>query len=994
MKGILMPKPIRTDPGDRGMISQATGKPVIPSSSSSGVARRVLPTPSTASTMPSPNTLQTRSAPTIPQDVLIHTSSMSSPMHMRTNRPAKPAGIDIGSMLRKFGNDVIENDLWSNGATLSGGTLPRMDGTYPDDTMQVDLPDLNPAIENVRDHLYGMMTQPSGDQVYSAPLSTGAQPSMSRDAMKSSEPIDMPDFGASMDTLQDYLRGVVGTTNDTDMVPVGSSMSGGMTPMIGSDTIKPSEPKDINLPSLPSIDSVRDFFDDMIAEPVTGDDLVQLPTLANGSTPYASRESVAGGDGKNIFERDQMWDLIGDTDSNQAYIRDAVENGGLSEKDADDIMSRGSFWDQLNKKYSQPFIGMDTSSNGVTLGDVTVMDDGSAYDYNHMTADTMTGTQYMHYAEMGMGGRPIEEIDPTKTYSKRRENVNYGFTPFVPDQTAFWNMVASNVLDFPSRAGSWVANLRDTATPDYTINYGNGNSINGSDFDKLSTPYLNQFYYYDKFDPKRYLAKPKGGNDSTALVREYAIPDVNGETRYAYGDIVDSGYDDTLYLTFSDGATVEVSPDEYTKWSTSDDGMIVPDSYYQAHGNITDSGYDDTFYLTFSDGQRFGVSPDYIKSAADENGNINFETQRVSTDEAHGQLPENLDSLNDMDRIDDNVNEYGGSPLDYAGVIYIPDLVLSDGTSIPYSDVERIYWDKTADNDKGSDDDDISYDFTRFGIGPFSFDNKPRRLNQQEMFKTNGRGGLDVDFSDIGNNAIDWTLGSLPISIGKTMPWIYSTSGATSSLKGVDPSSYDVNSDSSGLIAGSYDDDGNLRYGVMNAKGERDDERSDSTRWWNAAGNAAVPLTEMIAGPVGEQIVPLERIFNSSLPSNPTAWQVIKNALVGAAGEGIEEDIGNIFDELTQYGPRGLFANPVMNKNGEIMRDMYGHEVRDYDTHAEDRMRSFLDPGQLANSFAGGVTVDALMQALPVMSQLAPAVRRDMARRKTGVSQFVEPEER
>lgn len=89
-----------------------------------------------------------------------------------------------------------------------------------------------------------------------------------------------------------------------------------------------------------------------------------------------------------------------------------------------------------------------------------------------------------------------------------------------------------------------------------------------------------------------------------------------------------------------------------------------------------------------------------------------------------------------------------------------------------------------------------------------------------------------------------------------------------------------------------------------------------------------------------------------------------------------------------------MFANVVTDENGKPITDMYGHELRDYGTNAEDRLYSFLDPGQLANSFAGGVAVDALMQALPISSQLAPAVRRDMARRKTGVSQFVDPEER
>jgi hypothetical protein len=373
-------------------------------------------------------------------------------------------------------------------------------------------------------------------------------------------------------------------------------------------------------------------------------------------------------------------------------------------------------------------------------------------------------------------------------------------------------------------------------------------------------------------------------------------------------------------------------------------------------------------------------------------------------------LPEDLSSLNDVGEITRIAEEIGGSPIiDNAGVLFIPDMVLPDGETMSYDDVNRIYRDRTAGDDdeevdpqtgvaKYLSDDDISYDFSGIGIGPLRVDNRPKRLNQQEMFTTNDDGSVSMDLSSIGNNAIDWTLGSLPISVPGMIPWIYAASNAKQSLSGMDPGTYDPTTDSYGLLAGGYDDDGNWTYGVTDENGERDDERTESMRWWNAAGNAAVPLTEMIVGPVGEQMIPLEKIFGE-LPQNPTVAQVIKNTLIGAAGEGIEEDLGNIFDELTQYGPSGMFANQKTDDYGNPIYDQSGHEVRDYDTWLGDRIENAFDPGELANSFAGGVVVDMLMDALlsPINDesftrQIGPALKRDIARRQTGVRQFVTPE--
>lgn len=647
-------------------------------------------------------------------------------------------------------------------------------------------------------------------------------------------------------------------------------------------------------------------------------------------------------DGSKFGWIDNQLDLVGNTPMNDAYLRDAIDNGGLSMDDAWAIMNRPQSISDDEKMRSSRNVSDDLYAN---VG--KVLDDGTKYDYAHMTSDTMTGTQYLHYVEMGMGGRPIEQIDPTKTYSKRRESINYGFVPFTPDISTYANDMVGNALDVPSRAGMWVANMREHLTPDYMIEYGDGNTVSGRDYDRLSEPYMHQFQYYEQFDPERYLSE---NDNSTPLVREYEMPSVDGGMTYHYGGI----------------ATDEGG----TRIFRNDDG---------------------TYDIEFTDGSVATVPQTYMDSVMADGGVIR-DSGRIPVSEARGEVPNDLSSLNDMDKIRAMTEEYGGSPLDYADVLYLPDLVLSDGKRMTYSDVDRLYHDQTPENDADDPyDDDITYKFSG-SILPGA-NNKPKRLMKQEMFE-DGR----FDPTDLGNNAWDWTFGSLPISIGAMLPWIYSTSGARSSLMGADPGTYDVGSDSHSLVAGGYDENGNLRYGVTDANGNVDPDLTESTRWWNAAGNAAVPLTEMMVGPVGEQIVPLERIFGE-LPANPTVAQVIKNTLIGAAGEGVEEDLGNIFDEITQYGPVGMFSNQAVDENGNPIYDTSGHEIRDYGTRLGDRFANAINADDLANSFAGGVTVDLLMDALlsplngkSFTRQIGPAVRRDMARRKTGVNQYVETE--
>lgn len=627
---------------------------------------------------------------------------------------------------------------------------------------------------------------------------------------------------------------------------------------------------------------------------------------------------------------------VGNTEANDSYIRDAMANG-LSEEDAKDIMDRADvpWWQMLGNKYlhGSRYLQDDVwdGGNKQSTGDVSAIDDGTTYDYDHMTSDNMTGTQYMHYVEMGMGGRPIEQIDPTRTYSKRREQINYGFIPFTPDSMSALNMAADDAMDIPARAGAWIGGLREmigNKINPYEIlvqgDDGTTKRVNGPDFDKIGGAYVHQMEREDA------MADP--------MSLEFPVPDVDGKMTYHYG-----------YLT-----------------------------------GVGDYG-DGTYALDFSDGTSVDVDRRFFQSIENGDGTVSMrDFTPVTKETARGQFPE----------------------IDYDTVYYEehPNLVMPDGTELTYDEARSIYYDReVGNNPEDPYDDNISYDLTT--ILP-TLDNRPSRLNS-EFFGDDG-----VNASTLLNNAVDWTLGSVPISLTmlanpatgevinlSELPWIYSASNATSSIGGMDPSTYDLQTDSYGLAFGDYDDDGRLRYGVTTPNGEIDESKANDAKFWNALGNFAVPLTEEIVGPVGKEIIPVRKMLGWQLPDNPLASEVVKDFLAGMVEEGVEEDLGNIFDELTSYGPSGAFARQAVDKEGRPMYDLTGHEVRDTSTPFSERLQNFANPQDLANSFAGGALVDAAMQLNPIMPgnlwyNVASANRAKRIRQDLGIDRFVEPEER
>lgn len=724
------------------------------------------------------------------------------------------------------------------------------------------------------------------------------------------------------------------------------TLSGGFSPDV-------SDEQNDNAPDLnPAIESIRDWFNDRIAK-TDNDNQISMPAVSGGYVPTVSQDLMASSDGIiDDIMSDPMRDYIGENETNERYIQDAIDNG-MSEKEAGYLRDRysndnsgiGGWFKDLAFATSVPLAissdQRDSRDQGGLMSGSFTLDDGSSYDYDHMTADNMTGTQYLHYAEMGMGGRPASEIDPTAVYSKRRENINYGFVPFVPDSLSYNNMVLDNALDVPARLGSLVGRAREEVANrvnPYGINI-DGKDVNGPEFDRIGGAYLHQIERDEKYNPERFLS-PHGDNDVPTVV-EYPIPDVDGNTTYHYG-----------HLT---GAYTDLA----------DDGSEV-------------------YGLEFSDGSDVQVSPDFFESIMTIDGRIDLsgiDRKIVNPETASGQLPD-LSAMNDIDEI-----LASDDPINNADVLWYPDLVMSDGTRLDYDEANSIYYDRDIENNPDDPyDDNITYDISR-SILP-TLDNRPSRLNG-EIFGEDG-----IDLSSILNNVSDWTLGSLPISVGATTPWIYSASNASSSMSGIDPGTYDVASDSYGLAFGNYDDKGNLRYGVTMPDGSIDDSAAKETQFWNMLGNAAVPLTEQIVGPVGEYGIPVRKILKAELPEYPTIRQVLGDLLVGMAEEGVEEDLGNVFDELTGYGPRGMFANQATNENGSPMYDLTGHEVRDYSTPARQRMRNATDFNDLANSFAGGALVDLAMQMGPgseFRHNMGNASARNVIRQNLGLNRYVEP---
>lgn len=133
------------------------------------------------------------------------------------------------------------------------------------------------------------------------------------------------------------------------------------------------------------------------------------------------------------------------------------------------------------------------SDSGAKLGEVVDryreqgIDDGTLNETN-LTSNFMTKDQALKYYDAGMyspDGRTREDLEllPEGTVlNKRDEQMNNGFTPYVPDDETYLHMNVQNVLAAPANAAAGLRDLRGNLT-DYTIDI-DGQKISADNFNK------------------------------------------------------------------------------------------------------------------------------------------------------------------------------------------------------------------------------------------------------------------------------------------------------------------------------------------------------------------------------------------------------------------------------------------------------------------------------------------------------------------------------
>lgn len=207
-------------------------------------------------------------------------------------------------------------------------------------------------------------------------------------------------------------------------------------------------------------------------------------------------------------------------DDDKAYAQDAYKDyfnkvgydrddeGTWKKNDGGDLEKR-TFWDVIgdNKYYHVPdqqeyldSFDMNPYAQPMQIDGADIMNDslkalrdqGTDNGTLHpeaLTSNTMSGSQYKIYAELTGTGRPVDDIDPYKTYSKIDEAKDHGFIPYLPDgQDSLNKMMSQELWSRPSKIANGLADIREEMTP-YVIKE-NGNEYDGHDVEERGRTFI------------------------------------------------------------------------------------------------------------------------------------------------------------------------------------------------------------------------------------------------------------------------------------------------------------------------------------------------------------------------------------------------------------------------------------------------------------------------------------------------------------------------
>ena len=640
---------------------------------------------------------------------------------------------------------------------------------------------------------------------------------------------------------------------------------------------------------------------------------------------------------------DGQFGLVGANTVNERYAAMAREHG-ISDEDINDWFSGygdwgnmldapttagdggpNAYWDGGNYGAPDP-----AYQSGIVRPEV---DDGTSWDYEHLTSPYMTGRQYREYVNQGLGGLPPEQIDDDAIYNKYDEMVENGFQPFTPTYAVALRGGVQQASEMPFRAGTSISHAREAIGKGYKIRK-DGVEIDGRTFDREAPAYISQISSGDWSQP------PDSGEPYTTFVTEWRVPgEHGGQDGYHYGQWYADPYTQTI--EFEDGTSVHLSTAEWTRicGGPGYDGEGL--SYRLTDVNQTAYEVDPSQF----DQSQVRYIPDFVMS----------DGTRLNYQQANSIY---------FDRDPNDSDEDG---ISYESHIWqpLPSRLLS---SEPVMDASE-----TTDEDGPRVPEWVQN--VPF-VGPWLSDTRINR-NWNPW------------------NIVDWTLGSVPIMLGAPS-WLYSASAASPARYGFDTSTYDPVTHTYNYLSGGYDDDGNLVFGayVPNPNYDPDDPESDEPpyiidpqyteelRAMNILGNITVPATEMLAGNVGPQF--LRGRWGDALPASATRGQAALHHLRGTGAEAAEEIVGNPFEELSRYGISGFYADPMRDGEGNVMYDPMGHEVRDLTTSPNARWANAWNAADLLNAAAGGAGVSMLLGLLGgnVSDTLHRPTRRQVEQRQ------------
>lgn len=339
------------------------------------------------------------------------------------------------------------------------------------------------------------------------------------------------------------------------------------------------------------------------------------------------------------------------------------------------------------------------------------------------------------------------------------------------------------------------------------------------------------------------------------------------------------------------------------------------------------------FRITLDDGEEVSVPGGNYKLITepqgyiDDNGEFVYTKPNFTVEFKNGERFD-FESPDDFEQ---NVKAYGYKVAEADDKkIWVPDLILDDGTRINYVDAVRI----ATDRDPRDPSDGLSYDFGPLNLG------MPRKFSE---------GPIEDGIENLPGTIWDIFASSSPYF--KWTPGIIrSGSAAEAALSGVDPST--VGADGVGsLVAEDID---------------------DNLYWSNIGFNFGTPLTEKVAGGIGGKsqifnrfLKPrIERKLGGRLEDKPLA-----DFGVDVAGEAIEEVVGNAAEEAAISGTNRWYGNPVLDEDGNEVVDETGHTVKEEDTSFPETIWNYFKDAP--DAAAAGALMGGIMKAPKTAAGLA-----------------------